>query len=200
MSKLIVCLGYRLKTDGSISPILENRIKDAVKICVGNENSILLLMGSSPYGNLIKTSVSEASVMNDYIKKNFSEEIKGVKIQIEGNTASAVEQLCYLKKFIEENKLNYSDVTIVSSEFFNERIKLFAEYILGTSKGVNFIGSAVPQDLTEKFKEDEESKFKDAKIWLENNYTKGDHEKILADHKAFQQKVINKEITNHRIS
>ena len=102
MSKLIACLGYHLQLDNSIHSVLENRLKDAAELCAKNPNSTLLLMGSSLYGD--RRQVSEASVMKNYLEENFGKEIKGTKIITEEITLSAVEQLCYLKKFMEREK------------------------------------------------------------------------------------------------
>lgn len=140
MPKLIMCLGYHLEPDNSVHPVLKNRLLDAANFCKSNKNSTLLLMGSSPYGDLRKDKISEASAMKKYLEENFSEELGGTKIITKETTASTVEQLCYLKEFIAKEKLNISDLVVVSSEFFSDRVKLYAEkerarWLNGRTKG-----------------------------------------------------------------
>jgi hypothetical protein len=127
MSKLIVCLGYHLEPDNSISLVLENRLKDTAEICSKNGNSALLLMGSSPYGDSGENKISESSVMKEYLTNNFGEKLQGIKIITEETTTSTVEQICYLKKYMEREKINLSDLVIISSKFFSERVKLYVE-------------------------------------------------------------------------
>lgn len=199
MSKLIVCLGYHLEKNNSIPPVLKNRLLDAVNFCKSNKNSILLLMGSSPYGDLRKDKISEASAMKKYLKENFSEEIRSAKIITEETTASTVEQLCYLKEFIAKEKLNLSDLVIVSSEFFSDRVKLYAEYILGSIDGIVFIDSLVPAEIKEKFQEVEDYELKEGINWL-NIYKKGDDQAILRAQREFQSGVVRGEIKQPPIS
>ena len=107
MSKLIVCLGYHLESDNSVSLVLKNRLFDAVNLCKKNKNSTLLLMGLSSYGDLRNDRISEASAMKKYLEENFNEELGNTKIITEETTASTVEQLCYLKEFIKKEKLKW---------------------------------------------------------------------------------------------
>ena len=199
MSKLIVCLGYRLGLDNSVPRVLKNRLLDAVNFCKNNNNSILLLMGSSPYGDLRKDKISEASAMKKYLQENFSEKLGGTKIITEETTVSAMEQLCYLKEFIEKEKFNLSDLVIVSSEFFSDRIKLYLEYVFGSIDGIVFIDSLVPVEIKEEFKKAEEYKLSEGIKWL-NGHKKGDHQTILKKQREFQNKVIKGEIKQPPIS
>ena len=193
MSKLIVCLGYHLEPDGSISSILENRLKDTADLCNKNKNSILLLMGGFSYRGLEKFKFSEASLMKGFLEKNFNQQIKDINIITEENTTSTVEQLCYLKDFIKEKEINDSDLIIVSSEFFGNRVKLYAEYIFGIVNGIVFIESQIPKEFLPKFQEVEAVKLTEAQNWLKN-HTKGDDTKILKEQKEFQSKVKKGEI------
>jgi hypothetical protein len=197
MAKLIVCLGYNLKPDNSAHPILENRLKDVAEQCKKNPNSVVLLMGSHPYGVSKKDKVSETSVMKRYLEENFSGDLQGVEVTIEEDTKSVIEQLCYLKKFIEQKKLDYSDIVIISSKFFNDRVKLSAEYIFGTTQGITFIESEIPEENIAGFRRIENFKLRDS-TWLAK-HEKGNDTEILAAHKKFQDRVILGEI-KHSIS
>ena len=138
--------------------------------------------------------------MKDYLANNYKEELAGIKIITETNTTSTIEQLCYLKKFIDSRKpeLNYEDLIIVSSEFFNDRVKLYAEYIFGNIEGMMFVGSTVPSEPKDNFESAEEDKLKKAKNWLKS-HRKGDADTILADQKTFQARIINNGI-EHPVS
>jgi len=199
MPKLIVCLGYHLQLDNSIHPVLKNRLLDAVALCGKNKGSTLLLMGSSPYGDFRKDEISEASAMKEYLEKNFSDKLKGIKILTEGTTRSAVEQLCCLKKFIEKEKLNFSDLVIISSKFFSDRVKLYAEYVFGSVSGIIFVGSRIPPEIADEFKRAEKFKLKEGIKWLKG-YKKGDDRVILREQKEFQNKVVKGEIKQPPIS
>ncbi len=85
MKKLIVCLGYDLKRDGSISSLLKNRIIDSVNLCRKNPNSTLILMGGFSYRDTRKKSLSQAATMRQYIEKSFDDIVKNTKILIEEN-------------------------------------------------------------------------------------------------------------------
>lgn len=194
MSKTIVCLGYHLNPDGSPHHILQNRLKDTVIEITKNPHSTLMLMGGSLYRETDSIKISEAETMKKYLENNFSGSLKNIKILTEENSTSTIEQLFFLK----ENVPNILDLTIVSSEFFGNRVKLYAEYIFGTTDGVTFIESRLPEDVKEKFKEVETDKLKKAVEWLKNN-KKGDSEKILEEQRAFQNK-IKKGKVSHPIS
>jgi hypothetical protein len=190
MPKLIACLGYDLKEDNSIDPILENRLRDSVDLCVKNPGSTLLLMGGQHYQDDRKNRVSQAFAMKTFLQTNFFNELKDTKIMVEKNTTSTIEQLCYLKKLIDfkEIEFDYSDLVIVSSQFFADRVKLYSEYIFSTDKNIIFIESDIPLGVLGQFKATEEEKLKEAQNWLKD-YKKGDYQAILIQHKAFQDLV-----------
>jgi hypothetical protein len=199
MQKLIVCLGYRLRPDNSISPVLQNRLLDVVKLCSSNNVSTLLLMGSSSYGSLKMDKISEAVAMKEFLEKNFSVELAGIKIITEETTKSTVEQMCLLKNFIKKEGLQYSDLIVVSSKFFSDRVKLYAEYVFGTIDGIVFIDSAVSPEMEEEFRKAEEFKLREGKNWLKH-HKKGDDRTILKEQRTFQSKVIGGEIGQPPIS
>lgn len=190
MSKLIACLGYSLKEDNSVHPILENRLHDSIDVCVNNPNSALILMGGAYYKDTKERRITQASAMKKFLDENFNQELENTKIIVEGNTTSTIEQLCYLRRLIDSKQalFNYSDLVIIASKFFINRVKLYSEYIFNTNEGIIFVGSDVPQDISEQFKNTEEKKFIEAQIWLKN-YQKGDFEKILIQQKSFQDMV-----------
>jgi hypothetical protein len=148
---------------------------------------------------LRENKISEASAMKKYLEENFSGELKGIEVITEEGTSSTVEQLCYLKEFIEKEKLNFPDLIIISSEFFSERVKLYAEYVFGTIDGIIFISSAVPAEIKEKFEKAEEFKLKEGRDWLAG-HKKGDDKAILKEQKEFQSGVIKGEIKQPPIS
>lgn len=199
MPKLIVCLGYHLASDNSVSSVLKNRLLDTMKLCRDNKNSTLLLMGFSPYGNLRKDKISEASAMKKYLEENFNRELGDTKVITEETTTSTVEQLCYLKEFIEKQKLNLSDLVIVSSEFFGDRVKLYVEYIFGTNRDIIFIESLIPPETADEFKKTEEQKLKEVITWL-GKHKKGDDQAILKEQKDYQNKVVKGEIKQPWVS
>jgi hypothetical protein len=145
-------------------------------------------MGGSFYKNIEKQKISEALVMKRYLEKNFKKQLKNTKIITEEKTTSTVEQICFLKKLIKKEKFLYSDVVIVSSKFFGNRVKLYTEYILGTNKGIIFLESKIPKNLEARFKKVEEGKLKVVQNWFKK-HKKGDDKKILKEQKIFQRKV-----------
>jgi len=168
--KLIACLGYSLKEDNSVHPILENRLRDSVNMCVKNNESTLILMGGAYYKDTKERRISQASAMKKFLDENFKEELENIKIIVEENTTSTIEQLCYLRELIDsgEFKLKYSDLVLVASKFFIERVKLYSEYIFDTNT--------------------EENKLKEAQIWLKD-YKRGDYKEILNRQKVFQEQI-----------
>jgi len=152
-----------------------------------------LLMGALSYHDLKNFKDSEASLMKEFLENNFNKKIKNIKIIKEEKTTSTVEQLCYLKKFIKKEKYKHTDLIIVSSEFFGNRVKLYVEYILGTKKGITFIESSIPSNLASRFKKVEKGKLVRIKNWFKN-HKKGDDKSILKEQKEFQNKVKKGEI------
>jgi len=188
--KLIACLGYSLKEDNSIHPILENRLRDGVDMCVKNNESTLILMGGAYYKDTKERRISQASVMKKFLDENFKKELENTKIIVEENTASTIEQLCYLRELVDSRKFKfkYSDLVIVASKFFVERVKLYSEYIFDADENMTFVGSSVPESIFEQFKNTEENKLKEAQIWLKD-YKRGDYKEILNKQKVFQEQV-----------
>jgi DUF218 domain len=200
MPKLIACLGYDLRTDGSIQLTLINRLNDVARLCKEYKHSTVVLLGGSSYRNTDNGLPSQAFVMKEYLQNNYKKELADIEILTEENSTSTVEQLCHLKERIvsEKPNLSYESLVIVSSEFFNERVKLYAEYIFGDTKGVLFVGSPVPPNLRDNFQTIEKDKLSKAQEWLKR-YQKGDSAQILMDQRNFQAKVINDKI-DHPIS
>jgi hypothetical protein len=131
--------------------------------------------------------------MKAFLEKKFGQKIKNIKVLIEDKTTSTVEQLCYLKKFIKKEKIKHSNLIIVSSKFFGDRVKLYVEYIFGTKEGVVFIESAIPKNLSVRFKKVETYKLKEVQTWFKG-HKKGDDETILKEQEIFQIKVKKGEI------
>lgn len=192
MKELIVCLGYSLRKNGSLPKILENRLIDCAKLCSRKPRSTLLLMGSHYYSNVNTNLPSQASAMKKYLMGKYVNELRSIKVIIEEETASSVEQICYLKKLLtkDESELSRENtkITIVSSEFFNDRVKLYVKYIFGSIKSFAFIPSEVPENMRENFRKVELEKYKKARKWL-SGHIKGDSKSILKEQKEFQKKI-----------
>ncbi len=202
MKKLIICLGHRLRKNGSIPKILKNRLVLCADLCSKNPGSILLLMGSYFYQDMDTNLPTEASVMKGYLLEEHGNMLKNTQIITEEKTTSSVEQLCYLRELLDSNTLGLSredlNIIIVSSEFFSNRIKLYIEYIFGTTKGLTLISSKVPKEIRDSFKRAELGKYRKALEWLKR-HIKGDYKTILKEQQEFQKKVTEGKI-HHPVS
>jgi len=67
-------------------------------------------------------------------------------------------------------------------------VKLYSEYIFDTNEDITFVGSSVPENIFEQFKNTEENKLKEAQIWLKD-YKRGDYKEILNRQKVFQEQI-----------
>jgi len=199
MTNLVVCLGSDPEDKGIILPVLEERLKDAIKLCVENPGSTLFLMGGHSFRIKDKNVPDQAEEMEKYITKHVPNKLGKVTIILDNEASSTVEQINLLREFIEEEAVEMK-VSIVASEFFVERVKLYAEYILAGLEDaeIGFVASRVPAEDSERFKEIEEGKLAEARKWLSKN-KKGDYQTILQEHKEFEQKIIAGEI-KHPIS
>ena len=103
------------------------------------------------------------------------------------------------EKIYGKRKIKLSDLIIISSEFFGERVKLYTEYIFGSVDGIIFIDSKIPPEIANDFKRAEEFKLKEGIKWLEG-HEKGDVGMILKEQREFQAGVIKGEIKQPPIS
>ena len=179
MKKLIACLGYNLNPDGSIPPILQNRLNDSIKLAQDAPGSELLLMGAQSYQDNTTLS-SQASAMFDYVTCATSD-IDVTRIRKEERSTSALQQVFALRDYMSRYEL-----TVVASEYYIDRIRFFAAYLLGQEAIIHFVGSAIPQDQREAFREAEGLKLETARRWLAKHQEAGDHEAIIAEEQAFQ--------------
>lgn len=187
-TKIVACLGYRLGPGGQMDTILKNRLNAVVDLVEKNPDSIVILMGRSTF--LQSGEASEANAMEGYLMDNFSDRLRGVQIIKEEKTTSAVEQICVLRGLTRTESAKYkdADLTIVSSEVFSNRIKMYVEYIFGSAEKVNFVASPVPSESREDFLAIEQKKLLETKEWLSKK-VKGDYRSILKDQKDFEEKL-----------
>lgn len=188
MKNLIVCLGYELSAAGDIPLVLENRLNECIRLAKSREDSTLLLLGGRSFRDIKKESPIESKVMHDFIITHASDIIPFTKIVTEEQTTSTVEQICYLREFIAQNP-DLETITVVSSEFFNERVKLYARYILNSTLNIEFIPAKLPDNMKQDFEIAEANKLKKAEEWLSHHQI-GDHKIILQEQLAFQKKIL----------
>lgn len=189
MKNLVVCLGYDLNLDGSISQVLENRLAHSVALCRKTSGSTLLLMGAKNFRDETDL-MTQSAAMKGYLMEKYPDILSNTQIVTEETTTSTVEQLAYLREYIGTSKVGSDiEITVVASEIFLERVKLYVEYIFGTNQGFKFLGSKIPNDIRENFERVEIEKLKKAKAWL-MNHKKGEYKKIVEEQMAFQQKIV----------
>lgn len=70
MTNLVVCLGSDPEDKGIILPVLEERLKDAIKLCVKNPGSILFLMGGHSFRIKDRNVPDQAEEMEKYVIKH----------------------------------------------------------------------------------------------------------------------------------
>lgn len=189
MKTLIACLGYELEKDGTISTVLENRLHECVRLAKDQPGSTLLLLGGRSFRDTEKKLPPESEMMKEFILNQDPNVLSFANIITEDQTTSTVEQICYLREFIDIHP-EIEKVTIISSEFFNERVKLYVKYILKSNPNITFIAAKIPDSLKENFETTENLKLKKAEEWL-SNHTIGDYKSILQEQQAYQNKIIN---------
>ena len=188
MTSYIVCLGYDLNADGSIHPVLKSRLGDAIRLCLENKNSTLFLMGGRSFRDKHKKLPSQASVMYDYIKNQAPDVLNSAKVEKEEASTSTIEQLCFLRDHLPTRTTTF----IVGSKYFIDRVKLYVEYIFGDIQRFEFVGSDIPLDLEGEMKKTEALKIDQTRKWLKG-HKRGDFKTILAEQKAFQSQIQQKE-------
>jgi len=158
---------------------------------------MLLLMGSHTFRAKGPNIPDLALAMGKYIEGHAPDLLKTTKLILENKSTSTVEELCFLKDF-SKRQGGDPQITVIASEFFADRVKLYAEYILGDAEGVNFIASAVPEEGKGEFEKIEEDKLAKAREWL-SRHEKGNSKIILREQKAFEKKIISGEIIHPHI-
>lgn len=197
MKRLITCLGFNPNNDGIILPILENRLLKIISVCRENPNSILILMGGNTFRKPNPDSVDQSLEMKKYIEATAPDVILSTNIILKNKYTTTIRELCGLREI---SDTGYTDlpITIVVSEFFIERVKLYTEYIFGNIENIEFVASNVPEESAESFKQIEELKLEKGYQWL-NGYVKGDYKKLLEEQDAFEKKILSGE-ENHPVS
>jgi|GEM_PF-3306068 len=197
MKKLITCLGFNPNNDGIILPILENRLVKIIEVCRENPNSVLVLMGGNTFRKPNPDSVDQSLEMKKYIEANAPDVIQNTKIILKNKYTTTIRELCGLREINETEYLNLP-ITIVVSEFFIQRVKLYAEYIFGNIENIDFVASKVPEESAASFKQIEELKLEKGHQWLDG-YVKGDYKKLLEEQDAFEKKILSGEV-DHPVS
>ena len=197
MKNVIICLGFNPNDDGAILPILKARLQDAIKLCKANHGSTLILFGGNTFRNKNRDAPDQSLLMKKYIEDNAWSVPKNTTIITERSGSSTVEELCLARKFIDEES-DKVKLTIVTSEFFVNRVRLYARYILNNVGKIKFVASEVRPEDAEGLREIEAHKFTRARGWLAR-HTKGDYGKILAEQKSFEGIVTSGEV-DHPIS
>ncbi len=192
MKNVIVCLGFSPNDDGVILPILKNRLDNAVDLCRKNPGSTLILMGSLTYRNTNPNMLGQSLVMRKYIEEKAPDILEITEIILEDRCSSTVAELSFLREFIDREQIE-GKIFVVASEFFVERVKVYARYILQNYENINFIGSKVPDDEAREFENIEKDKLKKAEEWLDG-HEKGDYQTILREQKEFEIKVMSGEV------
>jgi len=196
MKNLVVSLGYNPNDDGEILPILEARLQDAIKLCRENPGTTLLLMGGTTFRNTNPSALNQSLIMKKYIEDNAPDILANTEIITESSALSTVAELAFLREFLQ--KQSAEKITVIASEFFVERVKLYSEYIFPEGQEVNFVASQVPTDEKDEFGKIEMDKLEKGRRWLEG-HVKGDYQTILREQKEFETKIITGEI-KHPIS
>ena len=112
-----------------------------------------------------------------------------------------MEELCLVREFIDRpNQEIFPHIVIVSSEFFVDRTKVYAEYIFKDLDNFTFVASKIEGQNLDELRRIEEPKQERAVRWLvDNPHQRGDYQTILKEVRAFQAKVVAGEV-EHPIS
>lgn len=196
MKDLIICLGFNPKNDGSILPILEQRLKDCIELCRKNPGSTLILSGGYTFRERDPKGEDQSLLMKKYIEDHAAILLTTTKIITENSYSSTVRELCFLKEFLDNNKAKFNTI-IVASEVFVDRVKLYSEYIFENLDGVSFLASKIP-DSEVSFRRLEKEKFQKGVEWL-SGHKKGDYKRILEEQDAYEKKILSGEI-EHPVS
>lgn len=191
-----MCLGFNPKNDGGILPILEERLKDCIDLCRKNSDSLLVLSGGYTFRKKDPNGQDQSLLMKKYVEEHAADILASTEILTENSASSTVRELCFLREFIDKEKTKFY-ITIVASEVFVERVKLYSEYIFENFNAFNFLASRVP-DEEMAFKQVEKDKLKKGIKWL-SGHKKGDYRAILGEQDAFEKQIINGEI-DHPVS
>ena len=195
MKNIIACLGYNPNNDGVMLPIMEERIKETIRLCRENPGSLAILSGGPTFRGGSTGDLSLAA--KKYIEQNSEDILPNTEFVLTNEYTSTIRELCMLREMIDK-QTEPSRLTIVASEFFVDRVKLYSEYIFENLDNIKFIGSQVPTEGMEGLREIEALKLQKGHEWLDG-YRKGDYRKILGEQEAYEQKILRGEI-DHPVS
>lgn len=137
-----VILGYTLKKNGKIHPILKKRLDFFIKKY--KRGDTVILSG----GNNNKNAHSQAYTMAKYIKEYI--DIEKQNIILENRSKDTIENIFYTFKIL--NKHYIKKISLISSRWHLKRVKMIAEYFNERKIKITFYGS---KKLLIKNKEEE---------------------------------------------
>lgn len=196
MRNLIFCLGFNPKNDGVILPILEERLKDCMELCKKTPGSLLILSGGYTFRERDPNGTDQSLLMKKYVQDHAPNILDTTEIITDNRASTTVRELCFLREFIDSAEKKFK-VTIVASDFFIDRVRLYSEYIFQNLEDIEYVPSAVPSNEM-PFQEIEADKYKKGVEWLQG-HKKGDYITILNEQDDFEKKILSGEI-KHSVS
>ncbi len=195
MNNLIACLSFNPNNNDAILPILESRLQEVIKLCREQPEAELVLMGGATFRAESTGDLSLA--MKQYLETQAPDVLDHRKVHLTNEGTSTVRELSMLREMTNQ-ETERPKVTIVASEFFVDRVKLYTEYIFGDLNRIEFVASRVPDEGREGLQEIEETKFVKGQEWLAE-HEKGDYQRILREQEIFEGQVRRGEI-EHPVS
>jgi hypothetical protein len=192
MKNLIAVLGFNPNNDGTILPILESRLNDAIKLARENPGSKLLLMGGSTFREKNPNAQDQSLAMKKYVDDHATDILENTEIVLMNEGSSTVRELCNLREFLEKEG-GEPKIKIIASEFFVDRVRLYADYIFDKIDDVEFIPSEVPEEGREGFQEIEQIKLQKGHEWLDGR-KKGDYVQILHEQESYEGRIMRGEV------
>jgi uncharacterized SAM-binding protein YcdF (DUF218 family) len=113
-----IILGYILKKNNKIHPILKKRLDSFIKLYKKGDKVILC------GGNTAKTTHTEAYVMSKYIHEKTT--INKKDIILENKSLDTNENINFLMKILIKNKIN--NVTLITSSWHMKRVRKIVKY------------------------------------------------------------------------
>lgn len=142
---LILVLGYTLNDDGSVSPVLEGRLKKVKEIMDNCDDSRIILTGAKEESK----EISQAASMQAWIQEIVP--YSHITVTLEEQAINTIEQLLHLYIHLQTNK--YDEVHIIGSEGgFGERIRTIWEF-MDTNIPIVVEEAKLPENLSKEDKE-----------------------------------------------
>lgn len=144
MKDVIIILGGRINTDGTLPDLPRGRVDEGVRRYKNNEASKILMTGN--YGFWLDWSReipmrSEAGAMKEYAE---SLGVSGHDVLVEAVSKDTLGNAYFTKiNILEPNK--YRNVIVVTSDFHIDRTKYIFDLVFGPTYAIDYIG--VPTNL-----------------------------------------------------